>query len=168
MDLTERLRELFHYDPETGWFTRRVDKGPFKAGSRAGSSSGHGYRKLRFDGISLYEHQAAWLYVYDEWAPELDHRNGNGSYNALGNLRIVTHSENNAGKPSAVGISGARGVYLNRRTMRWFAKIQVQGRAKQIGTFDTVEEAHKAYLKAAELHFGEFAHHNRIPEQESK
>jgi hypothetical protein len=163
MDLTERLRELFHYDPETGWFTYKVHRSPKRIGTRAGSPSGHGYRKIGFDYIRIYEHQAAWLYVYDEWPPEVDHRNGDRSYNALGNLRIVSHSQNNAGKPSTVGISGARGVYLNRRTMRWFAKIQVQGHAKQIGTFNTIEEAHEAYLKAAELHFGEFAHHNRIP-----
>lgn len=162
MDLTERLRELFRYDPETGWFIRRVNKGSFRAGTRAGSPSGHGYRKIGFEGIRIYEHQAAWLYIYDEWPPEVDHRDGNKSNNALANLRIATRTQNNFNSKREPGQSGLRGAYLDTRSLRWFSKIQIGWQVKYLGAFDSAEEAHLAFMKAVELHHGEFAFHKHL------
>lgn len=164
MDLTERLRELFHYDPETGWFTYKVHRNPKRIGTRAGSPSGHGYRKIGFDYIRIYEHQAAWLYVYGEWPPEVDHRNGNRSYNALGNLRLATHNQNCFNAKREPGQSGLRGAYLDKRTMRWYSHIQIGGQVKHLGMFNSAEEAHKAFMAAAELHHGEFLHKHQSVE----
>ena len=35
--------------------------------------------------------------------------------------------------------------------------IVVRGRRNYLGTYDTPEEAHEAYCKAAKEHFGEYA-----------
>ena len=162
MNLTERLRELFLYDPLTGWFTYRVHRSQRRIGTRAGSPSGHGYRRLGFDYIKIYEHQAAWLYIYDEWPPEVDHRDGDKSNNALANLRIATRTQNNFNSKREPGQSGLRGAYLDKRNLQWYSKIQIGGQVKYLGAFDSAEEAHQAFMKAVELHHGEFAFHKPL------
>ena len=47
------------------------------------------------------------------------------------------------------GVSRARG--------RWRARIKTYGREVELGRFDTKEEAHAAYCRAATEYFGEFA-----------
>lgn len=71
-----------------------------------------------------------------------DHINRNSLDNRRSNLRGVSASVNlsNRGGYSATGY---KGVYLQRRTGRY----ETSYRGQHIGTFDTVEEAAKAYEK---------------------
>ena len=157
----ERLKELFNYDPETGYFTNQISRGRACGGYRAGSPSGHGYRKIRIDYEGYYEHHLAWFYVYGEWPEELDHRDGNGSNNAISNLRCATRTQNNFNAERATGMSGLKGAYLDSRSLQWYSKIQLGGYQKHLGMFNTPEEAHKAFMDAVERHHGEFAFHTR-------
>lgn len=154
----ERLKELFDYDPMTGWFTNRFSRGRAKIGERAGSSSGHiqGYRRLVVDYERVYEHQAAWLYVYGEWIEELDHNDRDGSHNAISNLRPCTRTQNNCNTRQATGQSGLRGAYLDSRSLKWYSKIQFGDMVTYLGSFNTAEEAHEAFEAAAEQFHGEF------------
>ena len=162
MGLRERVLELFEYDPETGVFRNRISRGRAKAGARAGSPAGHGYRRIIVDYGKYYEHRLAWLIIHGTWPGELDHVDGNRSNNAIGNLRLATRTQNNANGCWATGASGLRGVYKDkRRPHKWFAKIQVDGRHIFLGWHNTPEDARAAYLKAASKHFGEYAFHNR-------
>lgn len=164
MDLHDRLIELFIYLPDTGWFVNRVSRGRAREGERAGSLVGHGYRRIVIDYAKYYEHHLAWLYVYGEWPDELDHKDGDGCNNAIANLRECDRSLNNFNIPSLTGRSGLRGAYLDIRSLQWFSKIQVRGQTIWLGTFASPEEAHAAYLEAAERFAGEFAFHNREPQ----
>ncbi len=86
----------------------------------------------------------------------VDHINGDTLDNRRCNLRIATQSENmrNRGKMS-LNTSGYKGVHAMGK--KWGAKITIDKKQIHLGTFDTPEEAHAAYCKAAlELH-GEFA-----------
>jgi len=52
-------------------------------------------------------------------------------------------------------LSGLKGVSPNGK--RWKAQITVDYELIHLGTFDTKEEAHEAYCKAAKKRFGKFA-----------
>jgi hypothetical protein len=150
----ERLKELFSYDPMTGIFVHRISRGPARVGHRAGSPSGHGYRKIVIDYERFYEHHLAWLYIYGEWPDELDHVDRDGNNNRISNLRKASRSQNNVNSMFA-----KKGAYFDRRTNRWFSKIQVNHRSVWLGDFCTAEEAHDAYSQALTQYYGDFVPH---------
>ena len=87
----------------------------------------------------------------------VDHINHDTLDNRKCNLRLATKSENMMNRRRAKSnSSGLKGVYKKSKN-KWYAIITVRGERINLGTFDTSEEAHEAYCKAAlELH-GEFA-----------
>jgi hypothetical protein len=152
----DKLKELLHYDPETGVFTWRVSRSNVKAGTEAGFVHSNGYRYIKFQRKDLLGHRLAFLYMTGAW-PEhhIDHINGHPSDNRWCNLRPVDRSANmqNQRKAQSHNRSGFLGVYRNGS--RWRAKIDLDGKRKHLGYYDTPEEAHEAYLKAKrELHDG--------------
>lgn len=91
----------------------------------------------------------------------VDHINGDSLDNQRSNLRPATLTENllNRG-PTCKNISGFKGVSPTRN--KWRATINVDKKQIFLGSFDTPLKAAKAYNKAAEEHFGEFAWLNPI------
>jgi hypothetical protein len=165
----EKLRELLHYNPDTGIFTwkkRPAHKGQDMtwnarfAGKRAGTiQKKEGYRRIRIHSHDYQEHCLAWLYMTGEWAADMvDHANLIRSDNRWDNLRSATGSENCANaKLSSRNTSGFKGVCWYRAYSKWRAQIMVRGKHVTIGYFSNPEEAHAAYVAAAEKYFGKFA-----------
>jgi len=88
----------------------------------------------------------------------IDHVNGRKYDNRLVNLREATRQQNAANsKKRKHNTSGFKGVYWIERTRRWRASIHKDRKHIHIGYFDKPEEAHAAYCKAAQRHFGKFA-----------
>lgn len=52
--------------------------------------------------------------------------------------------------------SGVKGVYWNTSHRRWQARISVNGTRLNLGSFDNIEDAAKAYQRAAIENFGPF------------
>jgi len=154
----ERLRELLSYDPDTGFFVWRVQKGRRgNVGERAGSIGGFGYRQVRIDGTTYREHRLAWFYMTGAWPTgEMDHRDTDRTNNAWHNLRLATRSQNMANR-RAKNRHGFKGINYIRKTGRWLAQICVNYKKMHVGVYSTREEAHAAYVEAAIKHHGEFA-----------
>lgn len=56
----------------------------------------------------------------------------------------------------ATNTSGARGVYLERKTGKWRARLRFKGKTYNFGTYANFDDAVKARKKAEQLIYGEF------------
>lgn len=150
----ERLREVLNYNPETGIFTRRTRHGGTKPGRQTGTvCPATDYVKLSVDNRRYAAHRLAWLYVYGRWPePCVDHRNGDRTDNRIGNLREASSSENGHNRPAPTnrrGVTPVRG--------KWLAQISHKRKHYNLGLFESMEDARRAYIEAAERLYGEFA-----------
>lgn len=150
-DLTaQRLRELLHYDPDTGVFTWLDDRGRGLRGKPAGIVHPiYGYLRIEVFSVAYAAHRLAWLYMTGDWPKSyVDHIDRTKLNNRFRNLRLVTRSENaqNIDSVRSDNILGVRGVTL--RGSKFMARITVDGKSTCIGTFCTLEEAKSAYQNA--------------------
>lgn len=154
----EDVLSVIEYRPETGEFIwRKWCGGRAKAGTIAGHVFNTGYRCIQICGHITTANRWAWFYITGKWPTrDVDHINGVRSDDRWANLRLATRSQNCAnGKAKSGNRSGFKGVRRDKN--RWVATIMVQGRSIYLGRHSTPEQAHAAYMKAAEKHFGEFA-----------
>ena len=155
-----RLKELLDYDPLTGglvWRVRRY-RSKIQKGEPAGCwSTRDKYLKIRIDGKLFLAHRLIWKWQTNEdpSTKEVDHKDRDRTNNCWVNLRLVEHSQNmmNASGHSKLGLP--KGVHKKRT--RFGAQIMWNRSRRYLGTFDTPEEAHQAYCKAADQLHGEFA-----------
>jgi hypothetical protein len=92
--------------------------------------------------------------------PETDHDNRDGLDNRWKNLREATKSQNAANrKVATTNKSGLKGVIAKTRygVTKYEALIRLDGKRKHLGRFSTPQEAHAAYVAAAEVYHGKFA-----------
>lgn len=91
---------------------------------------------------------------------QVDHIDGNGLNNRRSNLRICSNSENARNRRKRIdNTSGYKGVSFDARSYKWVAYINFDGKRMHIGYFNTREDAHAAYCKAATKLHGEFANY---------
>lgn len=154
----DRLRELFHYDPDTGVFTYRTRASCCtRIGDVAGSVNTEGYRHIRVYGRAYKAHRLAWLYVKGVWpVGMIDHINGDRADNRFGNLREATRSENLANsRVFRRGKAFPKGVRLSPHGFS--ARIQARKQSYFLGYFKSETEAAAAYEVAARNLFGKYA-----------
>lgn len=146
----ERLKELVNYDPNTGVFTNKAQRGNLLAGAETGYEDG-GYIKLRLDKKLYKAHRLAFLYMTGSFpSSDTDHVNGIKNDNRFCNLRQATRGENMMN----IGIkkhntSGYKGVTFYKKTGKWKAQIQANKKKISLGYFDDIREAAEAYIFAA-------------------
>ena len=146
------LDGLFQADFESGvlfWWDVERGRAP------AGWTDKRGYRMVKIGGRDYRVHRVIYAMFHrtdpGEW--EIDHINGVFADNRITNLRLVTRDANCANRRS--WRKGLRGAYA--KDGRWMAVIQVENKRRYLGTYDTEEEAHSAFRKAAAAHYGELA-----------
>lgn len=150
----EDARSRLSYDHATGTFTRLVSHGPKPVFLR---ETKKGYLKIDLMGRRYFAHRLAWYLHYGEW-PEtmIDHINGDRGDNKIANLRLADAAQNAANaKRYASNTTGFKGV-TERRPGEFRARIHKNGKPISLGTFSTPEDAHAAYLRAANDLYGEF------------
>jgi len=88
-----------------------------------------------------------------------DHINRNGLDNRKPNLRPATVSQNlcNRAKRKTKTRSKYKGLEWDKTQRRWKARIQLNGKKINLGSFTNEIDAAKAYDKAAKKLFKEFA-----------
>jgi len=150
------LKSLVNYDPVTGHFT-------WPDGSRADVDakvrirSGN-YRRVYVNGKTYYAHRLAWFFVHGVWPTTIDHIDFDPSNNSIANLRECSVSQNQANKPKySNNTTGFKGV-CKHSCGKYMASIQHQSRQRYLGLHDTAEQAHAAYVAAANQLHKEFAH----------
>ena len=158
----ERLKELLHYNPETGVFTRNWTMGrKARVGSIAGSVRKDGYRQIQINKIKYLSHRLAWLYMTGSWPKEdIDHINRVKDDNRWENLREASPSQNQANRKININnSSGLKGVQYRKDNTKnpWQASIECNGKSIYLGYFRTPEEAYLSYCLAALVLFGKFA-----------
>ena len=149
-----RFHEELTYNLETGEIRRK------KTGELAGlpQPSSKNYGCISIDNRKFTAHRVAYAmcYGYIDENLVVDHINGDVTNNKISNLRLVpviTNSQNIADKPFKHGSSGYLGV--SKRGNKYRAQIWVNGTNKELGTFDTPEEAHSKYIESKrQLHSG--------------
>ena len=166
----ETLDQLLRLDIETGhlyWRERGAEwflgSDPAKsakiwnaryANTKAGYFHKSGYIYLKIQDRSYRASRVVFAMTYGRWPTALvNHRNGDTTDDRPENLREATRPENCASarlrRDNSSGFKGVREFHSGR----WQARI---GKA-YIGTFDTPEEAHAAYIAAARQRYGRFA-----------
>lgn len=159
----ERMREVLHYDPDTGLFTWIKRIGTHAAVGRiAGTVTADGHVHIGIDRHYCQAHIMAWAYMTGEWPLlEVDHRNCVKTDNRFDNLRLATDQQQTANRgASRNNLLGVKGVCAQRRVRkpcRYRARIRVNNQLIHLGYYSTPEQASAAYYEAAVKYFGEFA-----------
>lgn len=161
----DELKTWLSYESRTGIF--RWIKNPLRGrrliGNMAGTIRKRGYVFIKITGYGqLAAHRLAWIYCYGSLPAgmEIDHIDGNPFNNAIKNLRLATSREQKQNKcVQSNNRSGLKGAYYHacHKGKKWRSQIKVGPDLIFLGYFETAEEAHAAYSKAAQDHFGEFA-----------
>jgi hypothetical protein len=160
MITAECLRELLHYAPVTGIWTRRVrTTNSVKVGDVVGCIHRFGDRIINISGHRFRASRLAWFYMKSEWPKgDVDHINGDRADDRWQNLREASRAQNSMNVRMRVdNISGFKGVRWLRGRCKWPARIKLDGRERNVGYFDTAERAFIEYIFAAWRNFGDFA-----------
>jgi len=164
----EQLKELIHYDPDTGAFTNVTTRGKATAGRTSGNLSKNGkdstliYRRIYISGKFYKAHRLAFLYMDGSWpAEEVDHINGDGSDNRWCNLRKASrHINGRNTRLKSNNTSGLHGIAWSKSRNKWRVRIVVDHKEIFLGRYSDLFEA-VCVRKAAELKHGFHNNHGR-------
>ncbi len=143
----EQVRELFDYEPSTGFLRRNYN--------RCGIVVATGIRVM---GKWYAVADICWAHYYGKWPDKiLDHIDRDRYNTEINNLREATTQQNgyNQVRFNPHGMKGI--TYDETRSKPWRAQIRIKGVKTNLGRFYTKDEAYAAYCKAAAEHHAEFA-----------
>jgi hypothetical protein len=156
-----RLKERLDYSPTTGVFVWRIRHGygAKVSGKQAGGvlDPTKNSSTIFIDGKRYPTSHLVWLYCHGE-LPEkplvVDHIDGNPANNRISNLRLATKQQNSQNrKRGRNNKSGFKGV----QQIRWRATIKDGPKNRDLGCYNTPEEAYAVYKAEAQKLFGQFA-----------
>lgn len=140
----DKLKELLHYNPDTGIFTWLVSKLPNATiGGVAGHKSKDGYIYITVDSICYCGHRLAWLYEHG-YFPEngIDHKDRIKHHNWISNIREASQQCNMRNTDVRKdNTSGVVGVCWHKASRKWVAQTTINGIHKYLGCYDDFDEA---------------------------
>ncbi len=149
------LKSQFDYDQITGLFTRlySIHGNPLRR--QITDANCNGYIVFEICGRKEYAHRMAWLWVHGVQPCVIDHINGIKTDNRICNLRDVVPQVNLQNRKNfrRNPMSALQGVSPSLK--KWTARISVDRKTIHLGSFETKDEAHAAYISAKiRLHAG--------------
>jgi hypothetical protein len=158
-EIAKKIFEHVGYNHTTGqlfWVKSTGRKNP--KGKLIIALNDSGYVCFRLFGDYIRGHRAAWLLYYGSWPSGIiDHIDGDKTNNKINNLRDCCQKGNQANR-KAKGGGKYKGITKHRN--KWVAQITKDYQHLYIGSYNTQEEAARAYDKMALEKFGEFARVN--------
>lgn len=145
------VKENLTYNPETGeflWATAR--KGRIVQRRAGNLHKSTGYRRICLNGINYVEHRLAWVWMTgNDPELEVDHINRIRNDNRWSNLRLADRTENTLNSSiKKSNSSGVVGVSWDKQRSKWVAQARVAGKKRNLGRYDTKEDAVKAWRSA--------------------
>lgn len=138
----ETLRGLFSY--QDGQLIRA------KTGKACGTKDRHGYLVYNVSkGNQFKVHRLIWKLAYGTDPRIVDHINGDKLDNRIENLRDGTRADNNRGFYTGRKRDLPMGV-VRLSSGRYMARLRYANTTRSLGTYDTPEQAHQAYLEATQ------------------
>lgn len=118
-------------------------------------------RGIRVDGKCKTILMHRFILGITEKTSPVDHKNFNGLDNRRCNIRPCTQSQNNMNRKSYANSSSIyKGVIYRNDNKKWYARIRINGKNKNIGSFSNEIDAAKAYDFYALQLYKEFANTN--------
>lgn len=151
-----KVKRLFEYrDGKLYW---KKSLGRVKKGDEAGSMSGKGYKQVGID-KNVYRYGRIIYLMFHGYIPEcVSYIDSNRLNTRIENLREATPSQISCHKKKLSNNTSAfKGVSFHKQVGKYKAAIVKKKKSHHLGYFDTPQEAHKAYCKAAKKLHGEFA-----------
>ena len=103
-------------------------------------------RLFKHHRIVYYAHNQNWDILDSSQNNLIDHKYPNKQNNHISNLRVGDQSLN------AQNRKYVKGYTWNKTTNKYKAQIQIDGKNKHLGLYETKEEAHQAYLDAKPIY----------------
>lgn len=144
----QNLHDIFTY--KEGYLYWKVSPAKnIKIGDVAGTKLKDGYVAIRYKGRGYKAHRLIWQY-HNQLLLEatIDHINGNRCDNRIENLRNVSQSQN------AKNRKHSKGWCFSKKTKKYQAQVEHNGRKIWLGYFDTKEQAYLAYKTHKEFLYG--------------
>jgi hypothetical protein len=147
-----QLKELLHYDPDTGVFSHILSRHGVTINAKAGCLHQKGYVRISVKCIKYEAHRLAWLYMYGVWPKDqIDHINQIKSDNRITNLRESNSSLNQQNTNlRADNTSGYKGVSWRKGINKWVVCIYLNNTKIHLGYFDNLDDAIAARKQAEE------------------
>ncbi len=152
------VRANIQYDPVNGTFTWLTARhgARWPAGRPAGYTRS-GYLVIKLQQIKVLGHRLAWVWMTGEWPETLvDHWDNDKLNNRWSNLRLASPSQNAMNSIGKRGPDRLKGTCWDTVNEKWQAHICINRRQQNLGRYDTEQEAHEAYKKAAVEQFGDW------------
>jgi len=139
----KRIKDILHYDPESGIWTWLIDKPGVLNSGIAGYVDTNGYRQIGIDREVYPSGRLAWLYMNGYFPEhEIDHKNRIKHDDRWKNLRHVSHQCNSRNRRNFKNnTSGVKGVYWAKEKGKWYSQIKVHGKTFHIGYHSDKNEA---------------------------
>ena len=144
--------EDFEWLNQFKWYAQQHHSGDYYA-----------VRNVKENGKRRKQHMHKLILGIDGTETMGDHIDTNKLNNTRDNLRVATCFENNRNVGiSAKNTTGFKGVYLDKKCNKFFARIMANKKSIHLGVFPTAIEAAIIYNISAIKYHGEFARINKV------